>query len=78
MDKIALAPGQTPSMNIVTIGTRDYFFSYGTCIAFRDGCGFKIRRDQTYSKTTAKHMRLFGVKDWPQVCDAEFERAASC
>lgn len=59
----------------VSIGDRDYYFSYHTCVALRKGAQ-RFRRDHTYSRTTARHMSQMGVKDWPQVDDATFEREA--
>ncbi len=64
------------NQTVVQIGGRTYYFSYSTCVALcRDG--ERYRRDQTYSRTTAKHMTQWGVKGWPQVSDAEFESAAA-
>jgi len=60
------------NLNVVTVGDHEYFFSYETCIAYRNS-QIRFRRNKTYSRTTAKHMTELGVKDWPQVTDAEFE-----
>lgn len=37
----------------------------------------RIRRTSDYSRTTAKHMHYFDVRDWPRVDDATFERIAT-
>lgn len=56
---------------IVEFGYKTYYFSYETCVAIKDQ-NTRFRRNQNYSKTTAKHMTLMGVKDWPQVDDQVF------
>ena len=60
------------NLNVVTVGDHEYFFSYETCIAYRNS-QIQFRRNKTYSRITAKHMTELGVRDWPQVTDAEFE-----
>ena len=83
---------ENPGANqtVVSMGSRDYCFSYQTCIAYRDvgshvnSVEYRgIRRDHTYSRTTSKHpwnrdtskhMTQMGVKDWTQVSDEEFEK----
>ena len=73
---------------MVTVGERTWFFSYRTCIAFErlDEAGVgafehnwpnRCRRQSNYSPTTAKHMGLMGVKDWPKVDDVTFEQLAT-
>lgn len=45
----------------------DYFFSYKQLVAFRgiiDGKLMKLRTTETWSNTTARHMRYMGVKEW--------------
>lgn len=61
---------------ILWVGTRRWYFSYQTVVAYAEGANIKLRRDQTYSKTTAGHMTKMGVKDWEQVSDAKFEQVA--
>lgn len=59
------------NMTTVDVGNRTLYFSYETCIAARIGVRC-VRRDRTYSKTTAKHMGQMGVKDWDQLGDIDF------
>lgn len=73
-----------PNATILTIGSRTWYFSYQTCVAYWDGTSFAgvdphkgmIRRQSNYSPTTAKHMSYMGVSEWPKVDDATFERLA--
>ena len=61
------------NQTLVTIGPRQYYFSYQTCIAFQDFTdGRKYRSANSYSVTTAKHMGQMGVKDWPQLSEEQF------
>ena len=69
------------NQTVVSMGSRDYYCSYQTCVAYRDvdshvnNVEYRgIRRDHTYSRTTSKHMTQMGVKDWTQVSDEEFEK----
>ena len=64
------------NQTLVEIGDREFFFSYETCVAYRDS-SVRIRRNKNYSVTTAKRLGQMGVKDWPQVSDEEFERRAA-
>jgi hypothetical protein len=69
------------NQTIVEVGRHIYYFSYDTCIAVEveDYMGkcHRVRRARNYSKTTTKHMTQFGVKDWEQISDAEFEKLAA-
>ena len=61
-----------------TVGGKTWYFSYQTCVAFEDLENHRrIRRDQNYSVTTAKHMGFMGVKDWRKVDDATFDHIAT-
>lgn len=65
------------SLKIIGNG-RMWAISYSTVVAYKGpNCPAGIRRDRTYSKTTAKHMGEMGVKDWHQVDDATFEKEAA-
>lgn len=55
-----------------------FWFSYETCVAFHDRkAGVRVKRNQSYSRTTAKHMSQMGVKDFPEVSDEEFEKCVA-
>ena len=63
---------------IIEIGEKRYYFSYMTCVAFADfSKGIRVRRESSYSKTTARHMSNMGVKNWDTVEDAMFEQMAA-
>ena len=68
--------GERVPFHVVTVGDREWFFSYQTCVAYRTD-GARYRRAENYSVTTARHMRLAGVADWPKLDDAAFETAAA-
>lgn len=58
---------------VVVIDDCALYFSYSTCVAARLGL-CRIRRDRTFSRTTAKHMADMGIEHWPQASDDAFER----
>ena len=63
---------------IIDIGEKRYYFSYMTCVAFADfSKDIRIRRESSYSKTTARHMSNMGVKNWDTVEDDVFEQMAA-
>lgn len=81
-----------PNCTTFTVGNRTWYFSYQTCVGFEQlgtekqypvdhkgtviAHALRIRRDQHYSPTTAKHMSYMGVSSWPRVDDATFEEMA--
>lgn len=56
--------------NIVTIGTKTYYYSYHTLIGFKNE-NDKIRVAPV-SKTTAGHILKMGIKEFPVVSQEEF------
>lgn len=73
MPKILL---QGSNHYIIGIKDKNWFFSYTTCVGFSSP-SIRIRRESSYSKTTAKHMNLMSITNWKKVSDEEFKRLAS-
>jgi hypothetical protein len=66
---------------IVTIRDNEFFFSYTTLIGFRgfvpaEGGGerayVRVRLDNTFSKTTGRHINEMGIQDFAIVTTDEF------
>ncbi len=72
--------GRNTKAHVVTIGDREYFFSYQTCIGYRgpipgvkvDGFG-GIRIANSWGPTTGRHFRELGCADFPTLTSEEFE-----
>jgi len=76
--EIRLNKGSTRNTEayIVNIGPHEFYFSYETCIAYRGPAG-RFRDEDTYSRTTARHMKEMGVKEWQSYPTKEFEEKLS-
>lgn len=68
--------GSTGYAYVMTLGELKLFMSYGTVIAL-EFKGFKVRTQETFSKTTAKHFKQHGVDGFLVVPDDEFARILS-
>jgi len=62
--------------HIVTVGDAEYFFSYQTCIAYRD-MEVRARIANHWGPTTGRHFREMGCADFPMITDEEFKRLTS-
>ena len=65
--------GRNTQAHIVTIGSREYFFSYETCIAYRDSdTAVRIKND--WGPTTGRHFKDLGCGNFAFVSDEGFAR----
>lgn len=55
----------------VAIDDITLYFSYETCVAFSSPRG-NFKTEKRYSKTTSKHLGLFGAKEFTPCPDEEF------
>jgi len=74
--------GRRCEARVVSIGEREFFFSYTTCVAYRGPAPHAttttcVRRESNFSPTTARQMREMGCYDFARVPDDEFEQLAS-
>lgn len=64
-----------PNQLVIQVAKNRYYFSYLTCVAYANfDANIRIRRNQNYSRTTAKHMMRMGVSSWDQVSDEDFQK----
>lgn len=62
-----------PNATMIQVGSKRYFFSYQTCVAFSDWkTGTEVRIDQFFSKTTSRHLTLMGVKEYQAIPEEDF------
>ena len=62
-----------PNMTRVTIGDKEFYFSYNTCVAYRDAKK-AIRTDKYFSKTTQSHLKKMGVSHFTAVSQDELNQ----
>lgn len=60
-----------PNATKVTIGDINLYFSYETCVAFSCPSG-QFKTEKYYSKTTNKHLTLFGAKEFTSFSEEVF------
>jgi hypothetical protein len=77
--------GRKTNAHVVTIGDREYFFSYETCIGYRGWTTRRIspetlqttftkaRISNSWGPTTGRHFNELGCGDFPIVSQKEFE-----
>ena len=87
MIKLENPTGRNTQAHIVTIGDREYFFSYQTCIAYRGPFpsdvgwggedtptgGGAVRIDNYWGPTTGRHFNDLGCKHFPIIKREIFE-----
>ena len=69
--------GRNTQAHIVTVGGREYFFSYETCIGYRSEFGAAesgIRLANHWGPTTGRHFNEMGCGNFQVVSDEEFGR----
>lgn len=68
--------GRNTRAHVVTIGAREFFFSYETCIGFRDysQSGLSVRLANHWGPTTGRHFRELGCDGFAVVEPDECER----
>ena len=69
--------GRNTQAHIVTIGGREYFFSYETCIGYRSEFGpaeAGIRISNSWGPTTGRHFKELSCGDFETVSDEDFAR----
>lgn len=52
-----------PKCNMITIGTKTYYYSYNTLVGFKNK-DEKIKIPPI-GKTTTKHLTMLGIKEFP-------------
>lgn len=77
MIRLSNPTGRNTPAHVVTIGQREYFFSYETCIAYRGpgSCSDSwraIRIANHWGPTTGRHFTDLGCKNFETVDDAAF------
>ena len=70
--------GRNTKAHVVTVGEKEYFFSYQTCIAFRGSNGTSeyraVRIENSWGPTTGRHFKELGCSNFETVSGEEFER----
>ena len=61
----------TPNCHRVQIGDVEFFTSYATVVAIRQG-HLRYKTDQWHSSTTSKHMTLMGVGNFTNIPKEKF------
>lgn len=76
MIRLTNPTGRKTPAHIVTIGQKEYFFSYQTCIAFRgpdqNGNIVGLRIANSWGPTTGRHFNELGCKDFHVLSDEAF------
>lgn len=57
-------------------GKTTLYFSYNTVVAFRTG-DQRFQTNQSFSRTTDKHLKLMRVNTWPVMDEEDFKTVVS-
>lgn len=69
--------GRNTKAAVVTVGDREFFFSYRTCIAYRGSDVDKFiqaRIANSWGPTTGRHFKELGCSEFPIYTDDEFQK----